>query len=1055
MISYAQNFEDVMLWRALGHVENGFYIDLGAQDPIVDSVSLAFYERGWRGIHVEPTPSYAQMLRVQRPGDMVIEAAVGNTGDMLAFFEIPDTGVSTADPQIAEQHRARGLQIREITVPCVRLSSIFKTCGKQEIHWMKVDIEGFEWSALKSWGNASARPWIVVVESTLPMTQIESYQRWEPLLLKRGYTPVYFDGLNRYYVSQEKAELKQAFSAPPNVFDNFSVNGTASTTIHRHLKARYSAELIEVGAHLQSANIEIEDLRQTIAARDVLHGEQMRERLSQLNARNEEVLQLERVRAAREEKFATDSGMQSQQNEELLRELVAMEQATATKLLDLQQKGECEREQLHYRYSAREQEIHAQILAIHREYGNEVEVMRRETAAESARVATVHAERLDCLRQQLTELVTETSAHRLAIEQEVVKKREISRREAEAERLKLARMHEVVASDLRRALLTREREFGAQILAFQEQATQSQRTYETESANRILELSRQHANEVAAAHQELADRQKYFQEQLESARRSCDELRELERGLQSQIDSLHSSRFSLQQTVHRLQLHVSAMNTSLSWRLTSPVRKVMTYFFPSQAISAGAWQDLIAPSFQPKVNGHSLQDNVLPVPISISSEGTMQLTVNKVASSGALGDSVINGIMASDDHEFVQRAYHLVFGRSADPEGAVYYLSQLRKGISRLFILSQLRFSTEGIAHAAKNPQLDEDIAVATHAKPVATTLEELMAFQGLEFIRAAYLTMLGREPDPAGMKNCIAQLRKGAAKAEILSQMQKSDERHSLLMSMQKIVSAVRRYGKSKNSVPESLVAPSNLRVERVAGATPTIDDLLNCDEQEFLRVSFMLILGRAPDLEAFGFYLNHLKAGVPRLHFLEEIECSPEARRRAAFVARIERAIRQYQVTTVRIIGPLARALMNDIEKLDSTSRSLRAIQFDHSLSIERFEQMEIQLKEVAFTGTVRARDIEHQLANIDKGIIGMKDNSAQRLDQINESISTLQRLTIEQGQQTMNAGQGGVGGIAVLSEVGEPEESENLRNLPAGARDIYVKLKAAVARYTPGVC
>ena len=50
MISYAQNFEDVMLWRALKHVERGFYIDIGAQDPVVDSVSLAFYEQGWRGV---------------------------------------------------------------------------------------------------------------------------------------------------------------------------------------------------------------------------------------------------------------------------------------------------------------------------------------------------------------------------------------------------------------------------------------------------------------------------------------------------------------------------------------------------------------------------------------------------------------------------------------------------------------------------------------------------------------------------------------------------------------------------------------------------------------------------------------------------------------------------------------------------------------------------------------------------------------------------------------------------------------------------------------------
>jgi len=30
-------------------VEKGFYVDIGAQDPLVDSVSLAFlWEHGWR-----------------------------------------------------------------------------------------------------------------------------------------------------------------------------------------------------------------------------------------------------------------------------------------------------------------------------------------------------------------------------------------------------------------------------------------------------------------------------------------------------------------------------------------------------------------------------------------------------------------------------------------------------------------------------------------------------------------------------------------------------------------------------------------------------------------------------------------------------------------------------------------------------------------------------------------------------------------------------------------------------------------------------------------------
>jgi hypothetical protein len=54
MISYAHNFEDVLLDRCFRNVSNGFYIDVGAWDPVVDSVTHHFYEKGWHGINGEP-----------------------------------------------------------------------------------------------------------------------------------------------------------------------------------------------------------------------------------------------------------------------------------------------------------------------------------------------------------------------------------------------------------------------------------------------------------------------------------------------------------------------------------------------------------------------------------------------------------------------------------------------------------------------------------------------------------------------------------------------------------------------------------------------------------------------------------------------------------------------------------------------------------------------------------------------------------------------------------------------------------------------------------------
>ena len=74
-ISYAQNFEDVMLHRALRDVKKGFYIDVGANDPVVDSVTKAFYDSGWRGINIEPVKEFYEKLQQDRPDDINLQLA--------------------------------------------------------------------------------------------------------------------------------------------------------------------------------------------------------------------------------------------------------------------------------------------------------------------------------------------------------------------------------------------------------------------------------------------------------------------------------------------------------------------------------------------------------------------------------------------------------------------------------------------------------------------------------------------------------------------------------------------------------------------------------------------------------------------------------------------------------------------------------------------------------------------------------------------------------------------------------------------------------------------
>jgi len=221
-VSHAQNFEDVLLWRALRDVKNGRYIDIGAQDPVVDSVSLAFYEAGWRGIHIEPSPNYASELRKARPDETVIEAAVTDTAGPIEFFEIESTGISTGRSDIADHHLKSGFSPRRILTPTVRLDELLKLIDG-DVHWLKVDVEGMEADVLRSWGDCAARPWILVIESTFPNSQLSTRDQWVEEVLRRDYREVFFDGLNCYFVHGAQQVREEAFKASPNVFDGFVV----------------------------------------------------------------------------------------------------------------------------------------------------------------------------------------------------------------------------------------------------------------------------------------------------------------------------------------------------------------------------------------------------------------------------------------------------------------------------------------------------------------------------------------------------------------------------------------------------------------------------------------------------------------------------------------------------------------------------------------------------------------------------------------------------------------------------------------------------------------
>lgn len=255
-ISYAQNFEDVMLARALADVGDGFYVDVGAQDPVIDSVTRWFYERGWKGINIEPVSHWFERIQADRPRDTNLMCAVASTPGTLVIHESLDSGLSTASEEYARGHIAAGRELARRTVPARRLDDIFAEHAPANVHFLKIDVEGMEADVLASLSLRRYRPWILVIEATRPNTDTDVSQAWEASVLDSGYRLVYRDGLNRFYLAEEQMARAPAFDVPPNVFDDF---------IHyrEHAGNEYAKSLEE---RLQGLHDTAQRLREDLAA---------------------------------------------------------------------------------------------------------------------------------------------------------------------------------------------------------------------------------------------------------------------------------------------------------------------------------------------------------------------------------------------------------------------------------------------------------------------------------------------------------------------------------------------------------------------------------------------------------------------------------------------------------------------------------------------------------------------------------------------------------------------------------------------------------------------
>jgi FkbM family methyltransferase len=166
--SYSQEGEDLILERILGHKKAGFYIDVGAHHPRRFSNTCRFYQRGWRGINIEPNPEALKLFQQKRKRDINLGFGIAKGEDHLTYFMFNEPALNSFDRAAAEQRQNSKYRIVGTKSIAVRpLANILNDYMPDvQIDFMSIDVEGYDLQVLESNDWARFRPTLLLVEAT-------------------------------------------------------------------------------------------------------------------------------------------------------------------------------------------------------------------------------------------------------------------------------------------------------------------------------------------------------------------------------------------------------------------------------------------------------------------------------------------------------------------------------------------------------------------------------------------------------------------------------------------------------------------------------------------------------------------------------------------------------------------------------------------------------------------------------------------------------------------------------------------------------------------------
>lgn len=191
--SYSQEGEDMVIRSFFEGMKNykGFFVDVGAHHPYRYSNTLFFYQNGWRGINIEPTPGAIRLFNTFRRKDTNLNIGISDKKDKLTFYCFNEPALNGFSKEHSKEIDSASNPyhiIKEVDVETYPLADVLDKYlpAGQKIDFLTIDVEGLDLVVLKSNNWAKYKPSYVMAEDRIDFENLAESDVYN-YLKEQGY----------------------------------------------------------------------------------------------------------------------------------------------------------------------------------------------------------------------------------------------------------------------------------------------------------------------------------------------------------------------------------------------------------------------------------------------------------------------------------------------------------------------------------------------------------------------------------------------------------------------------------------------------------------------------------------------------------------------------------------------------------------------------------------------------------------------------------------------------------------------------------------------------